>query len=140
MAVSVLPSLGDALVTITVPANALGANGTLRIYTVWTCTNNANAKTSRIRFSGASGSLYHVRDMASSTSWRFWAHFGNAGATNSQKGESWGLSAAGGVTQTIGVTSAVDTTAATTVVISLQKGTAGDTVTLESYSVEIIRP
>jgi hypothetical protein len=37
-----------------------------------------------------------------------------------------------------GTTAAVDTTAATTIVISVQKATAGDTVKLESYSVELI--
>ncbi|HUP07657.1 MAG TPA: hypothetical protein VMU47_10930, partial [Caldimonas sp.] len=48
----------DTLATITVPANALGSAGALRIVTHWSCNNNGNVKTVRVRYSGAAGAVF----------------------------------------------------------------------------------
>lgn len=131
----------DTLATITVPAGALGANGQLRIATLWSFTNNGNTKSTRIRYSGAAGTKYHETTnwttqlaVAGSTT------IANRNATNSQVGQTLISSTVASALNpaTAPVTSAVDTTAATTVVITGQKATAGDALTLESYLVELI--
>jgi hypothetical protein len=131
----------NALATITVPAGAMGVNGRLRITALWTVNNNANAKTARIRFSGASGTEYTSLNLASQASFSQQTYIANRGAANSQVGPANNQTFGGwAATGTAVTTSAVDTTAATTVVISGQKATAGDTMTLESYLVELIKP
>lgn len=127
----------DILVTVNVPANAMGPNGLLRVRAVWSCVNNANAKTGRIRFSGPAGTLYIAASFASVSSGEFEATIWNRGATNSQTGAPRGVNSAGAVYGAVSVTSAVDTTAATTVVFTGQKAVGGDALTLESYLVEL---
>lgn len=126
------------LATITVPASAMGANGRLRIRAFFTTNNNANNKTVRVRFSGASGTIFAVATFSTITDSQIECHIANRNATNSQIGNalnSYGASAETGAAQT----GAIDTTAATTVVITGQKANSGDTITLESYSVELMR-
>jgi hypothetical protein len=131
----------NALATITVPPGAMGLNGVLRISTLWTTTNNANAKTLRIRFSGAAGTQYFSQNVASSLATGTIHLIANRGVANSQVGYPAGSAATVyGPSGNGVVTSAVDTAAATTIVISCQKATAGDTITLEGYTVELIKP
>jgi len=131
----------NVLATITVPANAMGANGILRIWASWSITNNANNKTIIVRFSGASGTAYLSVTQNNLASYGTLTSITNRGATNSQvgginNGTSAGLGAAGGTLPT----SAVDTTASTTVVLACTKASGGDTCTLERYLVELIAP
>jgi hypothetical protein len=128
----------DVLATITVPGNSMGLNGSLRIWTLWTMTNSANNKTIRVRFSGANGAQYMVVTNTTTATYHAVTLLGNRGAANSQVGQmSNGLiaSSSGAV-----VTSAVDTTVDTTIVITGQKASAGETITLERYLVELIIP
>lgn len=131
----------DTLATITVFGNSMGANGALRIRPYYLMTNNANLKTPRVRFSGASGTqvlpsggVASVDDLVGD----IWII--NRNATNSQVMYSFSdYFAGGGITTRVGgrLTLAVDTTADTTIVITGQKATAGDTLTLDSYLVEL---
>lgn len=131
----------DTLATITVPANTLGANGALRITTFWTFTNGANNKTLRARFSGASGTQYLNVTFTTQLEFIGTTVIGNANAMNSQGGYSIGTYSGGTHLQGGSrITSAVDTTASTTIVLTGQKATAGDTLTLEGYMVEVIKP
>ncbi len=61
----------------------------------------------------------------------------NRNATNSQVGHVAATGGLGGATGGI-VTAAVDTTAATTIVITGQKATLGETLTLEQYIIEVM--
>lgn len=129
----------DTLATITIPANLLGPNGTLRITSQWSYTNNANTKTMRIRYSGAAGTIYMQIPATTTASYSDQRTISNRGATNSQVGANSGgsiLTLSGGPT----TTSAVDTTAATTIVFTGQKASAGDTLTLEGYTIEVLKP
>lgn len=127
----------DVLATITVPAKSMGPNGSLRISTQWTVTNSGNAKTPRIRFSGAAGTTYWTFTAGAIATVVDQRYIHNAGAANAQVGApSNAFSFAG--TTAAKVTSAVDTDAAdTTVVISGQKASAGETLTLDRYVVEL---
>jgi hypothetical protein len=125
----------DTLATVAIPV--LSANGLLRITAIWGCTNNGNVKTVRIRYSGAAGTQYLNLGVTSTAGVTTLTWIGNRGATNSQLGPN-GTStsfAAGSIT-----TSSVDTTAATSIVFTGQKATGTDTLTLEGYLVELVRP
>lgn len=130
----------NILATVTVPAGAMGTNGIIRILAVWSCTNNANVKTARVRFSGIGGTIFATASMASQVSLRQFTQFANRNATNSQVGGSSAHNVQFTVTTNAAITASVDTTAATTIVLTAEKATGGDTMTLESYSCELIIP
>lgn len=131
----------NALATITVPGGWMGLNGILRWHAVWTYTNSANTKTIRTRFGGVAGTIYFSIAPTTTTYSRDFRQLQNQGAANSQKGvtavvtsTTWASDAASIVT------SSVDTSADTSLVFSGQKASSGETLTLESYLVELIRP
>ena len=132
----------DVLATITVPANSPSSNGMLRITTQWTFTNSANTKTLRARYSGAAGTIFQQFSVTTQATMRAQCEIHNRNATNSQVGAAIGGPSTGQWGQSTGaiVTSAVDTTASTTIVITGQKASAGETLTLEWYLVELIEP
>ena len=130
----------NALATITVPANVMGTNGVLRIRFFFTYTNNANSKTLRLRYSSISGGTPIAVARTTQLASFFEVQIANRNATNSQVHTGiTGTHGDGTITTYSGVsTTAVDTTAATTLVITAEKATGTDTVTLESYSVELM--
>lgn len=133
----------NVLATITVPANSMSANGTLSVLTYWSANNNANAKTPRVRFSGAAGTPVTGQTLANSVTERFLVNISNRAATNSQVFDpgTGGVGTGGwGVSTAAVTTAAVDTTAATSVVISGQMANAGDTMILERYLILLIVP
>lgn len=133
----------DVLATITVPANKLGANGVLRIRALFTITNSANNKTCRIRLGGIGGTV-----MATSTAITTWdtvmfdVLIVNQNAANSQRSSGLvqvGAAASNGlVSAATNATAAIDTTSSTTVVITGQKASSGETITLQHYLCELI--
>ncbi len=127
----------DVLATITVPANSMGPNGRIRVTTIWTTTNSANNKTCRTRFGGASGTQYQTSVITTSAVLVDIRELGNRNAANSQVGSTVFTTGGLGTSGTGVTTSAVDTTADTTVVITGQKATAGEVLILESYCVEL---
>jgi hypothetical protein len=129
----------DTLATIAVPANALGANGALRITTLWSFSGAGGTRTPRVRFNGAAGTQYLVATTGSGrTSLVAVTAIGNRNATNSQVGNSIDMQDSGSGLGAATVTSAADTTGATSVVITGQKASAGDVLTLEGYIVELL--
>lgn len=126
----------NALATITLPANTLGANGSVEILTTWAMTNSANNKTTRVRFSGPAGTEFQNRIITTQESSQQLTSISNAGATNSQRGMGLGSPGNGETTNAI-VVGAIDTTADTTIVLSGQKALAGETLTLVKYRVTV---
>lgn len=127
----------DVLATITVPANAMGPNGRLRITTIWSYTNSANTKTMKVRFGGTGGTQYLSTGQTTTASMRHMVEIANRNSVSSQVGgpsSSSSFATAGGNP----VTSARDTTAAQDIVISGQKALSSETLTLESYLIELI--
>jgi hypothetical protein len=134
----------NTLATITVPANAMGPNGSLRVSVYFTFTGSTNAKTLRARFSGGAGTQYvNIGTAASATTaLSFEVLIQNRNATNSQVGGMPNYpvqqnSSSPGVWTTSTATSSVDTTAATTIVITGQKATGAETLTLERYIAQL---
>jgi len=122
------------LVTITIPAGLIGANGKVKLYPLWSTTNNANTKTLRVKF--PSNTVYTAP--ASNT-----VHVGglviirNLGSESIQRVSSGMLAGLGGTISSI-AHATVNTSAATTITITGQLAVGTDTMTLESFFVEIV--
>jgi hypothetical protein len=129
----------NILATINIPAGAMGLNGILRVTTQWTVNNNANVKAARARLGGIGGTDFLGANIASTLSMRAETQIANRGVANSQVGFGVGTTFFGTLNGAA-VTGAIDTSAATTLVITAAKATAGDTMTLEQYLVELLRP
>lgn len=132
----------DILATINVPA--LSAGAIWRLWMIVSCTNNTNVKTMRVRFGGIGGTVFTAIPVTSQAGAGFVVGSWNRNATNSQiglNGNAGGQGSTGlGVTGGAPVTSSLDTSVATTVVITGQKATSGDTLTLEAYVFELLKP
>lgn len=130
-----------ALATVTIPANALGPNGLLRVYTMFSYPNSGNTKTFRLRYSGIGGTnMGGGGAQTTSTLYTDMRYIMNVNATNVQK--AWNAASAnGGWATSAGAlaAAAVDTTAATTLVITGQLGSGAETLALEMYVVELMR-
>jgi len=129
------------LATIAIPAGADGPNGLTRVTTKWTIPSNANTKTPRIRLGGVSGTVVATVSHTTNTTAFLQVDIENRGATNSQFSQPRGNRGTDTVMTVFApVASAVDMSVAQSVVISGQLGSAGDTMTLESYTVELLNP
>lgn len=120
------------LATVTVPAGAMGANGHLRIRTLWSAgANNANAKTPRIRFDA--GTTIAQLALANQLSVQDDREIANRNSAASQVffqgGTSYSYS-----TLAIGTTT-VNTVAARDLTFTIQLADGADTATLEYYEV-----
>lgn len=123
--------------TVNVPANLLGTNGGLRIVFLFSYTNSANNKTIKARWSGIGGTaLFQSTQTTTASLWTGMTLW-NANATGSQKAYNSNFPGFG-TTGSAPFTTAIDTTAATTIVFTGQLANTGETITLESYSVEYL--
>jgi hypothetical protein len=123
------------LASVVVPGGSLGANGRLRITTLWSYPNSANSKTLKTKFGATT--FFSVAQSTTATD-RHQTEIANRGVTNSQVGA--GLTAAFGTSGSAAVTASLDTTQDQTLAITGQLANAGETLTLETYMVEIIVP
>jgi hypothetical protein len=131
----------NILATVTLPGGTMGPNGQLWVYTLWNYTNSANNKTLRVRLGGAGGTQALAITHTTSTQFADLRVIQNAGVQNSQIFFDRGSTPHPGATSTgVNTTAAIDTSATTTLVITGQKATAGETLTLVSWSVQLIRP
>ena len=126
-----------ALVTVTIPAGLLGLLGGLDAETVWTHVNSVNTKTMRVRLGGIGGTAFAAIAATTSATERITTKIRNTGAANAQVGAGSATANAADFTANAGahVTGAVDTSAATSLVISAQNSAATETITLNTYAV-----
>jgi len=127
-------TLAVNLATITIPAGLLGANGKLKIYPLWATTNNANVKTLRAIFSGSTCTTMTSQSVPNNSGLVIIRNTNNEAAQKCSSGLVAGIgSSAGSI-----VSTTIDTTAATTLVISGQLAVGTDTLTLEDLFVEVV--
>jgi hypothetical protein len=126
------------LAAIAIPPNTIGL-GQLEAAAMFSMTNNANNKVIRFRYgtaSDASGTSYLSTGVASIASFQPRARIANR-TTGSQVG--WATGGFGYGTSTGAViTTNIDTTATTYLVIAVTLANVGDTVTLEDYVVRLL--
>ncbi len=124
------------LATITVPAGAMGPNGLLRVKTLWSFTNSANNKNLRWRLGGTA---FLDATQTTNASYQDRREVHNRNSQSSQVGWAANATAGGGGASTLAVTTAaINTAADTTLLITGQKASAGETLTLEAYLVEVM--
>ena len=125
----------NIVATITVPK--IGPNGMIRLSCQVSCTNNANAKTFRVRLGGIGGTIHAEVALASTTGGTFVTTIRNQNSVSAQKAFMHGATNVG-VIKVWGETSNTqDTDAAPTLVVTLLKATGGDTFTLENFTAEV---
>jgi len=136
LSVPVLTASASAvtLATITIPAGLLGANGKLKIYPLWSTTNNANIKTLRAIFSGSTCTTMTSQSVSNNSGLVI---IRNINSESAQKCSSGLVAGIGSSFGSIAVTT-IDTTAATTITITGQLSVGGDTLTLEDLFVEVV--
>lgn len=133
----------NVLATITIPAGAMGLNGILRVYHSWTVTSSVNNKTLKVRLGGIGGTAFAAGTFTTSAAAIGLTVISNRGAANSQVGPPAATSTFAGTVSGTGnalTTASIDTSAATTLVLTGQKASSGETLTLEQYLVELIIP
>ena len=124
--------------SIAIPAGAMGPNGILRVTTEWSYTNSANSKTLRTRFgAGISGTAFDVIVPTVTAFQRRQCDIKNRGSLAAQMAPPSGFIAGFGSATGAPLTGAVDTAAGQTLALTGQLGSSGDTITLESYIVEL---
>lgn len=126
------------LAAIAIPAGAMGANGIVRIEAMFTAASNANSKTAILRFGGTGGVAVMSTAWTTQVQARFARTIANRNAANSQvvgshnNSGGWGTGGGGAIT-----TGAIDTASTVDLLIRGQLANAADTITLESYVVEL---
>jgi hypothetical protein len=125
----------NTLATIAIPAGAIGANGFVEVYTQWSWTSSANAKTPRIDL-GAS-TMWAPAGFTSTTGLSQMYTFGNRNNAASQVGQPQAFVGGVGTTTLNPVTTAENTANALNLLIRATKATAGETLTLEGYWVKV---
>lgn len=127
----------DIVGTINVLANAVGPNGGISLRCGVTVNNNGNNKTIRVRVGGLGGTIILSANLVSTTGLIVDLWMTNSGATNAQGFYGTGILPGALNNVLINTVTAVDTTAAWTIVITAQKATAGDTMTLNSLIAQL---
>lgn len=127
----------NTLYTCVVPAVAIGPNGALRIAFAAAHTSSVNNKTYRIRFSGAAGTIVSSAILTTQSPLSSRVNIYNRNAANSQMTET-SYTASNSLSAADLIPSAIDTTAATSVVVTCQKATAAETCRLDTILIEVI--
>lgn len=132
----------NILAAIPIPAGMMGLNGILRVKCMWSHTGSANAKNWKVRLGGIGGTAFFSNG---DTTAGITEHFSetqihNVNSQSVQKGLTRSATNLGSLFVTTRVAGAIDTSVAQTLVITGQKASAGESLVLESYLVELLRP
>lgn len=125
----------NVLATITIPGGTVKAGSSIRVWPLWTHTNSANNKTLRVRLGGIGGTEY-LTITATTTATTDRPILIRVITTGTQKGMA--AAPVGFGSGAAIVTSSVNMAVDTTIVITGQKASAGETLTLNGYTVEVL--
>ncbi len=123
----------QTLVTIPILANAMGSNGSIQVWTLWSLTNNANVKTLRVKLGSTN---FWAAAGASFASLKGHCQIFNRASLSSQVAADSGLVGFAGSASAV-VTGSIDTSVDQVLTITAQKATGTDTCTLEAYLVRM---
>lgn len=127
----------NTLATIAIPAGIMGVNGILRVTTLWTVTNSVNNKILRTKLGSTD---YGAVTVTTSVGYREQRQIHNRNSASAQvafvqaNGATFGGAAGSNVTGTENTANALN------LLLTGQKASGGETLTLESYLVELILP
>lgn len=125
----------NTLAAVTIPGGSMGANGMVRVYTRWTITNSGNAKTLRVKFGAFTAMQRADVSIASSEKITIIMNRNSVSSQSSAANTATNFTTSISTNQTGSVNSAADVT----LLITGQNTLGSETITLESYYVEIIR-
>jgi hypothetical protein len=132
----------EVLASVLVPGGLMGVNGALRLTTLWSITSSANNKTLRARIGstalGGSAWIANVATTVGSLN-LIPQVLRNRNAVNSQVTYPAANAGATVSTGTAISTFSEDTSVDTIVSITGQKANAGETITLEAFTLELLR-
>lgn len=121
------------LATVKIPGRLLGPKGAIRVWPLFSFTNSANLKSFRLRFGGSLlGSFFAT---TSATGRFLWAFQNRDSAALQVAIDGGGL----GTATAAVLTAAIDTTVEQALTITGQLANAGESITLQSYIVEVYR-
>jgi hypothetical protein len=123
--------------TVTVPAGAIGPNGLLDVWLDGANNTAAGNKIFRVRYSGGAGTIVFTSTRATDSFISGNARIRNTGVTGAQKYGSL-ANANGGVAAAGTAYAAVDTTVATTAVLTLEKATATNHAILDGGNAFVV--
>ncbi|MCW5141070.1 hypothetical protein [Burkholderia cenocepacia] len=125
------------LATIAIPGGTLHESGALRVTTLWSYTNSANAKVLQVQFGG---SVFLNQSQTATSSSQAQTIVRNRGAANSQVGFAAAAANQYSSSGAAVVVAAVDTTKDQQLVLTARLANVAETITLESYTVEVLNP
>lgn len=135
---------GDAtaqtMATITIPGGAVGPNGLMNVIAEWSYTNSVNVKTIRGKIGGTGGTTFMTTGPTTTLSVNQFKKIANVNSNSSQKFMVAGIIGIAASTANALATSAIDTSAAFTIVLEcLWAGAvAAENITLESYFIDVV--
>lgn len=127
----------NAAYTCAIPANSVGANGRIRYVYHVTKASSGNTCTARVRLGGIGGTVLHTFSVSTNVPIILEGQIAARNSTTSQITTPRSFSA-GGAVSAAHATSTAALTSAQDLVLSLQRGSAGEACTLESALVEIM--
>lgn len=128
----------ETLFSMTIPGGSMGPNGALRVTTLFTTTNSANNKTMRIKL-GATAFAAQV-GTTNATFENIPQTIRNRGSEASQVTFPTANAHTGTATGSAITTGTENTAIDLVLSITGQKATGAEVLTLESYTIELIRP
>jgi hypothetical protein len=127
------------MVTVPIPARAMGLNSILRVSAVLSFPSSANLKTIRVRLGGLVGQQLSTAPYTTPTLVIFESSTASRGSSNSQYSICWGSRSTDTVLSLINSASTtVDTTVAQDLVITGALASAAEALTLQRYHVELV--
>ena len=122
------------LLTVNIPASLIGASGKVKMYPLYSMTNNANSKVLRVKLGGSMAFYAAVSNSSHSSALVIIRNIGSESVQKSSTTVVSGLGNTGTALNTL----AIDTTAATTITLTGQLAVGTDTLTLEDLFVEVV--
>ena len=126
----------DVLATVVIPGGTVGNFGSLRVWTLWSMTNNVNVKTGRVRLNGIAGTIFAAHVLTSFLTFSGLTRIYQRGVASSQVGHDPALITGGSAVAV--ATATIDMSVDVPLVITGQKATGGDSLVLEAYGVEVV--
>jgi hypothetical protein len=136
-----VPHTGDTaettLATVTVPAGAMGANGAVRIWALYSWTNDGSNKTPRIRWNGVGGTIVHGFTATTTNGEQAMVIIRNRNSASSQITQIAAYAGIGNMSTSL-ITDTVNTASAVDIVFRGTLGDSTDTIAIEGYTVEVL--
>jgi hypothetical protein len=122
------------LLTVNIPAGLIGISGKVKMYPLYSMTNNANSKVLRVKLGGSTAFSTVVSNSSQSSALVI---IRNVGSEAVQKSSTGVVSGLGNISTPL-TSLTINTSAATTITVTGQLVNSADTMMLEDFFMEIV--